>query len=142
MSNHNLTQRRRTLISIILTVFLIVILLILISSWIQKWLWMRQLDYAGIFWPLLSVQWEMFGLAFVAAYLYLWINFRLAAKNSAAFGAQPGPGPTLLSARNGVLVSGYGRKLVITGGSRKLRRRCNKATGRNSARRWERSRTC
>ena len=46
---------------------------------------MRQLDYTGIFWTLLSVQWVMFCSAFVFAFLYLWINLRRAAKNSAAF---------------------------------------------------------
>ena len=47
---------------------------------------MRQLDYAGIFlWTLLSVQWAMFGAAFVFAFLYLWINLRQAARNSLAF---------------------------------------------------------
>jgi uncharacterized protein len=46
---------------------------------------MRQLDYTGIFWTLLSVQWVMFCSAFVFAFLYLWINLRQAAKNSAGF---------------------------------------------------------
>ena len=32
---------------------------------IQKWLWMRELDYVGIFWTLLSVKWGMFGAALV-----------------------------------------------------------------------------
>ena len=31
-----------------------------ITGYVEKWLWMRQLDYAGIFWTLLSVQWAMF----------------------------------------------------------------------------------
>ena len=46
---------------------------------------MRQLDYTGIFWTLLSVQWAMLCAAFVVAFLYLWINLRQAAKNSGAF---------------------------------------------------------
>jgi uncharacterized membrane protein (UPF0182 family) len=46
---------------------------------------MRQLDYAGIFWTLLSVQWAMFCSAFVFAFLYLWVNLRQAVGNSAAF---------------------------------------------------------
>ena len=33
----------------------------------MKWLWMRQLDYTGIFWTILSVQWAMFGSAFALA---------------------------------------------------------------------------
>ena len=47
---------------------------------IQKWLWMRQLHYLGVFWTLLSVRWAMFGVAFVCAFGFLWINFRFAAK--------------------------------------------------------------
>ena len=62
-----------------------VIVLGVITGYTEKWLWMRQLDYAGIFWTLLSVQWAMFGAAFVFAFLYLWINFRQAARNSFAF---------------------------------------------------------
>jgi uncharacterized protein len=46
---------------------------------IQKWLWMRELDYAGIFWTILSVKWVMFGAALVFGFLYLWINLRFAA---------------------------------------------------------------
>ena len=51
---------------------------------LQKWLWMRQLNYAGIFWTLLSVKWGMTCVAFISAFLFLWINIRQAARN--AFG--------------------------------------------------------
>jgi uncharacterized membrane protein (UPF0182 family) len=40
---------------------------------------MRQLDYVGIFWALLSFKWVMFGAASVVGFLYLWINLRFAA---------------------------------------------------------------
>ncbi len=63
---------------------LLIAVLISVASYIEKWLWMRQLDYVGIFWTLLSVQWVMFCSAFVFAFLYLWINLGEAAKNSAA----------------------------------------------------------
>jgi uncharacterized membrane protein (UPF0182 family) len=48
---------------------------------VQKWLWMRQLDYVGIFWTLLSVKWGMFGVALFISILYLWINLRIAARS-------------------------------------------------------------
>src|ERR1700685_3058307 len=64
---------------------LVIAILAFIPSWIQKWLWMRQLNYAGIFWTLFSVRWGLFGVAFVVALLYLWINLRLALKNGATF---------------------------------------------------------
>jgi len=41
----------------------IVIVLSLVLGLVQKWLWMRQLDYVGIFWTLLSVKWGIFGVA-------------------------------------------------------------------------------
>jgi uncharacterized protein len=46
---------------------------------------MRQVGYAGVFWTLLSVRWGLFVAAFAAALLYLWINFRIAVRNGAAF---------------------------------------------------------
>jgi hypothetical protein len=55
-----------------------------IPDLLQKWLWMRQLNYADIFWTLLSVKWAMACAAFVATFLFLWINIRQAAKSSAA----------------------------------------------------------
>ena len=64
---------------------LLIIVLGIITGYVEKWLWMRQLDYAGIFWTLLSVQWAMFCSAFVFAFLYLWVNLRQAVRNSAAF---------------------------------------------------------
>jgi hypothetical protein len=42
---------------------------------------MRQLDYAGIFWTLLSVKWGIFGVTLIISVLYLWVNLRFAAKN-------------------------------------------------------------
>jgi uncharacterized membrane protein (UPF0182 family) len=57
-----------------------VIVLGVLLGLIQKLLWMRELDYVGIFWTLLSVKWGMFAVALVFAFLYLWGNARLAAK--------------------------------------------------------------
>ncbi len=42
-----------------------VIALTVLFGFVQKLLWMRELDYAGIFWTLLSVKWGMFGVALV-----------------------------------------------------------------------------
>jgi uncharacterized membrane protein (UPF0182 family) len=60
-------------------VVLLIVLLALMAGWTQEWLWMRQLDYAGVFWGILSAKWTMFALAFVPAFLYFWINLRVAA---------------------------------------------------------------
>ena len=81
------TQRRWFGRPLIVAAVLFVVVLVGIAGNLEQWLWMRQLDYAGIFWTLLSVQWAMFCSAFVVAFLYLWINLRQAAKNSAALRA-------------------------------------------------------
>jgi uncharacterized protein len=73
----------RHLLSLLIAAALFLIFILgTITGYLEKWLWMRQLDYAGIFWTLLSVQWSMFFSAFVFTFLYLWINFRQAVRNS------------------------------------------------------------
>ena len=64
-----------------LALIAIVVVLSTVLGLVQKWLWMRQLDYAGIFWTLLSVKWGIFGVALLVSILYLWINLRFAARN-------------------------------------------------------------
>jgi hypothetical protein len=59
----------------------IAIVLSLVLGLVQKWLWMRQLDYAGIFWTLLSLKWGIFFVTLFVSILYLWINLRFAARN-------------------------------------------------------------
>src|ERR1700739_4817719 len=76
---------RHLLHLVIAAAVLLIILQGIITGYVEKWLWMRQLDYAGIFWTLLSVHWAMFCSAFVLAFLYLWINLRQAIRNSDAF---------------------------------------------------------
>ena len=71
--------------SLIVAAFLLFAVLVGIAGYLEKWLWMRQLDYTGIFWTLLSVQWAMLCSAFVFAFLFLWINLNQSAKNSGAF---------------------------------------------------------
>jgi len=78
---------RRPIGLVIMGAISVIAILALIPSWIQKWLWMRQVGYSGIFWTLFSVRWELFCAAFVVALLYLWINLRVAARNGATFRA-------------------------------------------------------
>jgi len=61
-----------------------------IPAYLQKWLWMRQLGYLEIFWKLLSVQWGMFLLGFVFAFLFFWSNVRQATRS--CFPSHDGPG--------------------------------------------------
>jgi hypothetical protein len=59
----------------------IVIVFSVVLDPVQKWLWMREFDYAGIFWTLLSVKWGIFGVTLVVSVFYLWLNLRFAARN-------------------------------------------------------------
>jgi uncharacterized membrane protein (UPF0182 family) len=51
---------------------------------VQKWLWMGELGFEGIFWTLLTTQWAMFCAAFAVTFLFLWVNLRQAGKDRAA----------------------------------------------------------
>ncbi len=87
--HHPLRGRRpmRLLRLVIVGAIAVIAILAFIPSWIQKWLWMRQLGYTGVFWTLFSMRWGLFCAAFVVALLYVWINLRLAARNGATFRA-------------------------------------------------------
>ena len=63
---------------------LLLVALLAVPQLLQKWLWMRQLDYGGIFWTLLSVKWGMACVAFIGVFLFLWLNIREAAGNTFA----------------------------------------------------------
>ncbi|MGC1781707.1 MAG: UPF0182 family protein [Acidobacteriaceae bacterium] len=73
------SRRSRIFAGIWFVAIAAIVLLTVLAGMIQKWLWMRQLHYAGIFWTLLSVQWVMFAVAFACAFAFLWFNFRFAA---------------------------------------------------------------
>jgi uncharacterized membrane protein (UPF0182 family) len=60
------------------------IAMIAVPSFLQKWLWMRQLDYSVIFWTIFSIRLGLACGAFTFAFLFVWINLRLAARNSLA----------------------------------------------------------
>jgi uncharacterized membrane protein (UPF0182 family) len=57
--------------------------LIAIPGFLQKWLWMRQLDYAGIFWTLVSFKVGLAVVGFVVAFLFLWLNVRQVTRSTA-----------------------------------------------------------
>ncbi len=83
MSNHYFPQRKHRIWGVLILAFLVILVVLgVISNWIVKWLWMRNLDYAGIFWTLLSTQWTLGIIAFLIAFLYLWINLRIVASSA------------------------------------------------------------
>jgi uncharacterized membrane protein (UPF0182 family) len=87
VGSYSIFRRWGPLKLIIVAAVALVVLLAVIAGWTQKWLWMRELGYAGVFWTILSVKWALFCAAFVVALLYLWINLRLASRNGATFRA-------------------------------------------------------
>jgi len=90
----------------------VIAILAFIPCGIQKWLWMKQLGYAGVFWTLLYMRWELFCVAFVIPLLYLWINLRLAARDAATFGADSFAGRLGLAAKMGIQISPAGLKVA------------------------------
>jgi len=91
----------------------VIVIRSLIPNWIQKWLWMRQLGYTGVFWTLLSVRWGLFCAAFVVALLYVWINLRLAATNGATFRTENVTRESTIAATLGINISPTVWKLAM-----------------------------
>ena len=86
--NHHAFWRTQPPILVLTAVVIaLVAFLVVIAGFIQKFLWMRQVGYADIFWTILSVRWGLFGVAFVVAFAYLRINLQVLARNGAAFRA-------------------------------------------------------
>ena len=56
----------------------------MVTGYLEKWLWMRELHYSGIFWTLFSVQWTMFAAAFVIVFAFMWLNLYQALGHSGA----------------------------------------------------------
>ncbi|MFY9655589.1 MAG: UPF0182 family protein, partial [Methylocystis sp.] len=81
---------------------ILVLALAILPGYVEKWLWMRQLDYASIFWTLLSVRWGMFFAAFLVAFLFLWLNLRHAAKTSGDYSVPGQAGATGVLSRGNV----------------------------------------
>ena len=111
--NYRIFRQWRPLKLIIVAAVVLIALLVVISGWIQKELWMRQLGYTGVFWTLLSLRWELFCVAFVVAFLYLWINLRLAARNGATFRAGSLTSESTVAAKIGIQISPADLKLAM-----------------------------
>jgi uncharacterized membrane protein (UPF0182 family) len=104
--------RWRPLKFIIGAIVPLIALVVVIPGWIQKWLWMRQLGYAGVFWTIWFVRWELFAAAFAVGFLYFGINLRLAQKTGGAFGAGKFRSLSAVAAELGIRISPMGLKLA------------------------------
>jgi uncharacterized membrane protein (UPF0182 family) len=103
----------RPLKFVLASAVVLIVLLATIPNWMQKWLWMREVGYTGIFWTLFSVRWELFFAAFAVALLYLWINLQLAAKAAATFRAGALITESSIATRVGVQISPTVLKVII-----------------------------
>ncbi|MDR3698181.1 MAG: UPF0182 family protein [Candidatus Sulfopaludibacter sp.] len=103
--------RWRPLRFIIAAVVVLIAVMAFIPGWLQKWLWMRQVGYPGVFWTIWSVRWELFAAAFVVSFLYLGINLRLAQKNGVVFSAGKSRTPSTVAAELGIRISPMALKL-------------------------------
>ena len=109
---YGMFRRWRLLKFIIAAAFVLIALCAVIPGWIQKWLWMRQLGYIGVFWTIWSVRWGLFAAAFLVALLYSGINLRFAQKNGAALSGGKLRSPSTVAAELGIHVSPRALKLA------------------------------
>jgi uncharacterized membrane protein (UPF0182 family) len=70
------------------TAILLLLLVAGVTAYMQKWLWMGQLHFEGIFWTLLAVQWTMFAVAFLCAFAFLWVNLHHALRACGVLGSR------------------------------------------------------
>jgi len=94
-----------------IAVIIVIGIVSVIPSWIQKWLWMRELGYTGVFWTLFSLRWELFCTAFAVVSLYLWINLWLAARGGLRVGGVTSE--SALAAKFGIRIPATLLKLAI-----------------------------
>jgi uncharacterized membrane protein (UPF0182 family) len=71
-------------------VILLLIAVGMVTGYLEKWLWMGQLHYTGIFWTMFSVQWTMYAVSFAIVFAFIWLNLRQALLNG---GVPAGRGP-------------------------------------------------
>jgi uncharacterized membrane protein (UPF0182 family) len=85
MRNHRFSPHRHRFMGILIAAIAAVLIILgVISSSIVKWLWMRSLDYAGIFWTILFTQRALGVIVFFIAFLFVWINLRIVASKAGA----------------------------------------------------------
>ena len=111
--SYRIFRRWSPLKLIVFAAIVLIALMAVISGWIQKELWMRQLGYTGVFWTLLSIGWELFCIAFLVVFPYLWINLRLAARNVATFRESNWTSESAAAAKIGAQISPADLKLAV-----------------------------
>ncbi len=69
---------KRTVRLAIPLVVVIVVGLTVLASYVQGWLWMKQMGYVQVFWRILSIRVVLAGSAFLLCLFTLWLNLRFA----------------------------------------------------------------
>jgi uncharacterized membrane protein (UPF0182 family) len=54
-----------------------------LTGYAENWLWMRQLDYVGVFWTILSVKVAIGVVTFLLVFGFLWVNLHEAVRGGA-----------------------------------------------------------
>jgi uncharacterized membrane protein (UPF0182 family) len=85
---------------------LLFVALIAIPGLLKQWLWMDQVNYVGIFWTVLWIKWGITCVAFLAAFVFIWINLRQAAINSLSL-LQAGRKSALAHDKKGITLGGF-----------------------------------
>lgn len=85
---------------------LLFVALIAIPGLLKQWLWMDQVNYAGIFWTVLWIKWGITCLAFLASALFIWVNIRQASVNSLSL-IQAGRRSAAEHGKRGITLRGF-----------------------------------
>ena len=96
---------RRGLWLLVLAPVLLLIVLIESADLIQDWLWMTQVGYAMVFKRILSIKLVSAFLAFLVAFFYLWLNFRVAVSAILRLRGNIDEGHLVLYTKQGVKLS-------------------------------------
>jgi uncharacterized membrane protein (UPF0182 family) len=80
--------------------------LMVLAGFLQKLLWMRQLNYAGVFWTIVSVKVGMTCVAFLVALVFLAINIYFASKNNLVPEGDPAKTPGTVTKTRDIEIRG------------------------------------
>jgi uncharacterized membrane protein (UPF0182 family) len=101
-------MRRKTQLTLWITFACFIVFLILLSSstgFLEKWLWMKQLGYEGIFWKIFSIKWDLFGVTFGCVLASFWISLFIVTRVVSRPGPKARETPGGLTSFTGLLIA-------------------------------------
>jgi uncharacterized membrane protein (UPF0182 family) len=81
--NPGAPNRSGRMISIGAIVVVVLFAIVGLAGYVENWLWMRQLDYVGVFWTILSVKVAIGVVTFLLVFGFLWVNLHEAVRGGA-----------------------------------------------------------